>query len=507
MTACSLSEVLAEGVECDRWVWWASGAGCIVVLGSFCCFVGFYWDLLCCRRKRRSSAATGAKAGKGKSLDGGVPPPVLHVDSPNQHKECSGSYELLQGRQVNGHPIWQKRSMERWLYSGFDGRWYICGPATKERNFDCASGYIYNSTFHKGILPHRLGSSWEWSGGLQWHRDVSIAVSMPDPDEEPSPRRQLKAYAQSERSEIFIVGPHNMSVGAGLKTMPIAENKQQHFGHSVGTFCEGEAPTVVGAAQPKDTEAMVFERYKASRSKSWSSIQGVLDKFGGAKKDNMSDDSTLDSSSIQVGNCDTSTEGSGSLKSPRSWQPSSPAPGLPWSGAAVTRSDTSDSTSNTSSRRSMYKEPPQLLCVITPNGQRECAGTYEFVSGETANGHPLWKQQDSERWLYSSTTGRWCIGGQDVKEENFQRHAGYISQTAPHKGTTPDRTSSIWQRWNGEKFEKDTRITVVQLHPPRNKDPESRRPKDGEKLDLRGKSADDSLKRNLREDEVAGVVV
>jgi len=458
MTTCSISEVLDEGVECDRWVWYVSVAACVLVFGISCFIVSRYWDLLCHQRNKPLRA-------KDAQPDEGKTPPVLCIHSPNQHRECSGEFELLSDKLANGQPIWKKRGAERWLYSGFDGRWYICGPSTKERNWDCASGYIYNSSFHKGALPHRLNGSWEWSGGLQWHRDAAILVALPGRKQKASRRSQLSG----------ILGSRKSSGGAGgkLNIMPRLD--------------ENGSPTVLGVAE----EDLV----KVPKSRAC--VTGVkLSKESTALSEDSRDSlpSTQDSSS-HLDMSDTNTEG-----------------GFSTSSHATSRKGTPPSCSDTcstatSSRRGFHKEPPQLLCVISPNGQRECAGTYEFVFGESANGQPLWKLQGGERWLYSGTSGRWCIGGADVKREDFARTAGFISQTVQHKGATPDRTCSVWQRWNGTQFEKDTRITVIQLHHNQHGFDDDCKSTGTSKLDLRGPMGKDCFKDKITMDDVLAVVV
>jgi len=105
--------------------------------------------------------------------------------------------------------------------------------------------------------------------------------------------------------------------------------------------------------------------------------------------------------------------------------------------------------------------PPQVLCVNSPNGQRECVGEYDLVLDEYANGLPLWKQRNGKHWLYSSLSSRWCIGGPDVQQDNFARSAGYISQAAVHKGLMPDRVFQTWQRWDGKKSVRDCSVTII----------------------------------------------
>jgi len=103
---------------------------------------------------------------------------------------------------------------------------------------------------------------------------------------------------------------------------------------------------------------------------------------------------------------------------------------------------------------------PVALRVLSPNGQQKCAGDYELVPGERPNGQPLWRKTDGKRWLFSSKTQKWCIGGKDVREKNFQVTAGWIYHGARHGGAMPDEVRGTWARWDGTSFEDDSGIAV-----------------------------------------------
>jgi len=89
-----------------------------------------------------------------------------------------------------------------------------------------------------------------------------------------------------------------------------------------------------------------------------------------------------------------------------------------------------------------------------------CAGEYLLVPDSRPNGFPVWKQSDGKHWLYAGKSGRWCIGGQDVLENDFNSSAGWIYQTRGHGGQMPNRSRSVWARWNGRLYEEDSAITV-----------------------------------------------
>merc|ERR1712079_339017 len=50
---------------------------------------------------------------------------------------------------------------------------------------------------------------------------------------------------------------------------------------------------------------------------------------------------------------------------------------------------------------------PMCLTVNSPHGQVALSGDYDLVTGERANGMPLWKQRNGYNWLYSGMAGKW----------------------------------------------------------------------------------------------------
>jgi len=103
---------------------------------------------------------------------------------------------------------------------------------------------------------------------------------------------------------------------------------------------------------------------------------------------------------------------------------------------------------------------PQVLHVASPNGQEICEGRYVQVAGVAPNGQPLWRQERGQHWLYSGTSGKWCIGGEDVRERCFACAAGYICRAEPHCGAMPDEARGTWARWDGARFVHDPAIRV-----------------------------------------------
>lgn len=110
------------------------------------------------------------------------------------------------------------------------------------------------------------------------------------------------------------------------------------------------------------------------------------------------------------------------------------------------------------------EETPQLLFVVSPNGQQMCAGVFELVFGMSPNGQPLWRKAATDngqcRWLYSSVNGNWNIGGRKAESKQFRCHAAHIFSDTRHNGAMPHHATGSWWRLTGKGFQKDPGITV-----------------------------------------------
>jgi len=105
-------------------------------------------------------------------------------------------------------------------------------------------------------------------------------------------------------------------------------------------------------------------------------------------------------------------------------------------------------------------ERPALLHVPSTLGQQTCSGEYVLAAGETANGHPLWKQVGGTHWLYSGKNGMWIIGSREVRRMNFDCSRGVIYSKMVHGGVMPDKLGGAWLRLDGSKFKEDAAITI-----------------------------------------------
>jgi len=67
--------------------------------------------------------------------------------------------------------------------------------------------------------------------------------------------------------------------------------------------------------------------------------------------------------------------------------------------------------------------------------------------------------------FFSGKNGRWCVGGQDVRESNFITAAGWLYQTHRHNGRMPQDVGGPWQRWDGSAYQEDDAIRVAVATP------------------------------------------
>merc|ERR1712151_693674 len=74
---------------------------------------------------------------------------------------------------------------------------------------------------------------------------------------------------------------------------------------------------------------------------------------------------------------------------------------------------------------------PEKLYIAIPSGvQQPCGGCYHKTT-DAAQGFPIWKQENGERWLYLGTNQHWYIGDTLEKGKEFKTTSGFIvSRTA-----------------------------------------------------------------------------
>jgi len=76
------------------------------------------------------------------------------------------------------------------------------------------------------------------------------------------------------------------------------------------------------------------------------------------------------------------------------------------------------------------------------------AGRYELDDVMKANDLPVWRKTTvPERWLFSSTVGKWCIHSAAAKQQNFQLSGAWAWLDSPHNKSMPHRTQGDWLNW------------------------------------------------------------
>eukprot|EP00913_Durusdinium_trenchii_P012294 g11543.t1 len=102
-------------------------------------------------------------------------PSRLFVVSPNGQQQCGGEYVIL-SETANGHPVWEQRAGNFWLYSGANGMWIIGGREAKDKAFKCSHGQIFCRTSHGGVPPDQVKGVWERLHGEHFLEDSALVV-------------------------------------------------------------------------------------------------------------------------------------------------------------------------------------------------------------------------------------------------------------------------------------------------------------------------------------------
>lgn len=398
------------------------------------------------------------------------PPRQLCIECPSTQMSCAGIYSLVPQEQAHGMPLWRRSEGDRWLYCGSDGKWYVGGKLSHQKGFNCASGYLHCSELQPGALPHCL-KGWCWGDGQQWHRDETICVR-----EVPQPEKQLPELSKAE--------------AATLTTKDLTEDGPgqyviAHNNAAVTADVAVRSPTIV-ARLARGTRVCVLElqetymngrlRARISHPSGWISLAHAEDGYRWAYRQEdvlrlgglpAVTDGRLKRcrSSVSTEEGSEGAGASGSSVCPSCSDGASEASSAARYAQLTTPSD-SGSSAPSSHPGLTSDAPPRALRVKSPNGQVECAGFYVLVATERPNGQPVWEQSSrGGHWLYSGKTGKWCIGGRDVRDNNFDTAAGWLYQNRHHKGRMPQDVGGRWRRWNGQGFQEDDEIMVTLATP------------------------------------------
>mmetsp|Transcript_66377 Transcript_66377/g.154251 ORF Transcript_66377/g.154251 Transcript_66377/m.154251 type:complete len:739 (-) Transcript_66377:93-2309(-) len=486
MADCSWLKAVLEGdPSCSKERWIVFGGLIALMLSTVCCAVLAFW-LLYYRLVNVATAASVASGCSDSRVKDHDPheelrnktalPMLLFVCSPTHQTSCTGEYELVLNGRPNGQPHWAKRSGGRWLYSGKDGRWYIGGLRSKDKNFACSSGFIYCNKRHGNKLPPELNGGWEWGQGSLWHKDPSITVAvmewMTRKEGVSGSTFSLDSIAYKEAAAL---PPALLSEAAGVWRTGKDELREDGPGLYVITHDHTAVTPGVLLAEPIDflsagTCVNVVEvtrcdlcrvRGRLEKPEGWISLENTQDGYRWARRQSTWDTSTEATTSppsLQIESTDSFTDSGSFDQLERTVAPVSTAAG-PNMGNLRMRAGDSETP------EVPEKDPPAAICICTPNGQTACGGIYELVPDEQPNGCCLWKQRKADHWLYCKN-GRWSVAGLDVKKDRFTRSAGFISQTDIQRHLLPHAITTPWQRWDGTRFVEDPDILVVAVDEP-----------------------------------------
>jgi hypothetical protein len=109
-------------------------------------------------------------------------PPYLDCVIPLDHHAISGQYQVIQGRLVNGFPIWKLMSGDRWLYTtAVEHAWMLGGMDEWNLLFECDHGFLTNGSGHSGLMPNEV-EVWfnDEDDSDEWHADDGIKFTPKD---------------------------------------------------------------------------------------------------------------------------------------------------------------------------------------------------------------------------------------------------------------------------------------------------------------------------------------
>eukprot|EP00930_Biecheleria_cincta_P036067 TRINITY_DN24767_c0_g1_i1.p1 TRINITY_DN24767_c0_g1~~TRINITY_DN24767_c0_g1_i1.p1 ORF type:complete len:530 (+),score=64.46 TRINITY_DN24767_c0_g1_i1:39-1628(+) len=415
----------------------------------------------------------------------------LRVSSSNGQQRCAGEYVLMSEDMANGLPLWKQKGGKCYIYCGTNGSWVIGGSDAKERNFNCAKGVIYSQRASGGLMPDRIGGVWLRLSPDGFVEDPSIAFRM-----KPSP-----LYVQSSNEQQGCAGEFLPVVDKLANGYPLWE----HVGGKCWLYSGSNGMWIIGGtdAQAKDfncTRGVIYCKTPHCGEMPDKMVGPWLRLDGDAFREDAAIVVSSKPASLFVISPNGQHKCSGEylvvaserVQGPPVWKQkcgnfkicsstdgtwvvmSDEAPravlcchqahfglmpdkvGGPWS-----RLDGDSLVEDDAIRVTSTLARPAQLHLTTPRGHQKCGGEYILRAGESANGHPLWKQIGGKYWLYSGTNGLWIIGGSGAPKVNFECSRGVIYSGTPHGGQLPHQVRGTWLRLDGKQFLEDTSISVT----------------------------------------------
>eukprot|EP00929_Paragymnodinium_shiwhaense_P020037 TRINITY_DN13484_c0_g3_i3.p1 TRINITY_DN13484_c0_g3~~TRINITY_DN13484_c0_g3_i3.p1 ORF type:complete len:1279 (+),score=294.27 TRINITY_DN13484_c0_g3_i3:272-3838(+) len=324
--------------------------------------------------------------------------------------------------------------------------WLVGGTEENNINFKCDEGFIATNERHGGRLPHDVKCGWQRDNGTAWAPDSGIRFEVD--------YTEVSTFSASNTPATLFVTTPNGNIE-----------------------CEGEYILASLGGRPHLVNGFPHWKHKASRHWIFSSLDAMW-LIGGLEEKALNfqcDYGIIASNEHHLGLMPDQV-GSG-------WQRDN---GVDWEVDTDIQvsSQPKKSTGNAAAILAQQREEeeeedetallppiaagptaiPEVLLLEAPNGPAWIAGNYRRVGGNaTANGHPLWKQEGSDYFLFSSLDGMWVVGGEEEQALGFQCYEGFIATLEEHRGLTPDKVTTGWQRDDGKQWSMDPAIRVKAL--------------------------------------------
>eukprot|EP00929_Paragymnodinium_shiwhaense_P067549 TRINITY_DN33982_c0_g1_i2.p1 TRINITY_DN33982_c0_g1~~TRINITY_DN33982_c0_g1_i2.p1 ORF type:complete len:1206 (-),score=160.68 TRINITY_DN33982_c0_g1_i2:361-3978(-) len=357
-----------------------------------------------------------------------APPPRLYLSSPNYASQAAGLYQIVKGQRVNSYPYWEQDGGKIFLYSGVDGSWLVGGQEERAQQFLSSEGIIASYQPHHEVMPHEYTSGWAVDRGSGWFVDPAIVVSVGLEDLVPGKLIVILPEGLSDIAGLYTHAPEELANG-----LPFwRQEGGKHYLYS--SFARS---WFLGSAREKDCRVSSVEAHGGKMPDRY--MAGWM-----WRPERLPEKHIYHRGQHRV---DASQTGDNPwVQDARiSVQPPGVSAALPAAPSARVLS-----APKLEHFTSFFTNVPHKLSVagwaLEEGGGRGCGGEYELYPG-SANEAPVWMNAFGDRWLFSSLSKRWIIGGVRERALQFQTNDGYIiAAESHHNEVTPERYSLGWLR-------------------------------------------------------------
>ncbi|CAK9097074.1 unnamed protein product [Durusdinium trenchii] len=405
----------------------------------------------------------------------------LFVVSPNGQQQCGGEYVIL-SETANGHPVWEQRAGNFWLYSGANGMWIIGGREAKDKAFKCSHGQIFCRTSHGGVPPDQVKGVWERLHGEHFLEDSALVVMAATKVRLPPALRVVAPNGQQRSAGDYVL---TETFAQGLPVW-------QHQNGKCYLYCGVNGSWILGGSDAKEKDFKCAKGVIYSKRTSGGlmpeKVGGVWLRLGG---DQFQEDSDI-AVTIKPQRLYVQTP-NGQHRCAGEYVPLADrmANGYPlWEHATVGRcwlysgsngmwiiGGTDAAAKNFVCTRGviycqavhhgqmpdkmvgnwlrldgekfredaaiMVSTEPPSLHILSPNGQHRCGGEYLLIS-ERFRGQPVWKQRRSHFRICTGSEGHWIVTNAEPKEEDAEQ--AVLKCEEVHGGQMPDKVTASWSR-------------------------------------------------------------